>query len=185
MGAGNGLAVAFDFKVLPPTDKYGGYPVEMAGAAFGDPAKTVWKFSTGDSVTVSPNTTYVFDQPGIYTVCFTASDPVTQQSIEQCQEIEIIDTGFENELSVFTKFDVFPNPVTGPATVSYELPEMSATRISVYDMIGKEHAVILNEDRGAGSYTLEWDTSDFRPGVYLLKLQTSYAVKIKRITITR
>jgi hypothetical protein len=64
----------------------------------------------------------------------------------------------------------YPNPFNPTTVIKYTLPEQALVKLAVYDMLGKEVISLENEVKGAGSYEVTWDASNFPSGVYFCKL---------------
>ena len=62
------------------------------------------------------------------------------------------------------------NPSSGHAIIHYRIDERSNTSVMAYDLLGKECARILNDERDPGEYNLEWNTSSLASGAYILRL---------------
>jgi subtilisin family serine protease len=70
----------------------------------------------------------------------------------------------------------YPNPFNPMTIISYSLAEKSFVRLVVYDVVGREVAVLMNNVRDRGQYNIEFDASQTRnisSGVYLYKLEVS------------
>lgn len=65
---------------------------------------------------------------------------------------------------------VGPNPVRGSARVAFRTAQAGLARLAVYDALGREVAVLVDEVRAAGPHAAAWDASGAAPGVYLLRL---------------
>ena len=73
-------------------------------------------------------------------------------------------TGFEDWLGIDSSlpdaFDLgqnYPNPFNPTTTISFQLPQAENVRIIIYDLTGREVRELLNENRPAGSYTINWN----------------------------
>jgi mannose/cellobiose epimerase-like protein (N-acyl-D-glucosamine 2-epimerase family) len=66
----------------------------------------------------------------------------------------------------------FPNPFSGSTTIRVDLRAPSRVRLSVFDLMGREVAVLSNDYRPAGRWTTEFDASGLPAGVYVYKLKT-------------
>lgn len=71
----------------------------------------------------------------------------------------------------FRLFQNYPNPFNPVTTIAYELPGWSNVRLSVFDMLGREVAVLVDERMDAGAHETRFDGSTFASGVYLYRLQ--------------
>jgi hypothetical protein len=73
--------------------------------------------------------------------------------------------------SQFSLAQNYPNPFNPTTTIRYDLPAASDVRLSVFDMLGREVKVLVNERREAGVHEAMLDASDLASGVYLYRLQ--------------
>jgi aminopeptidase N len=64
----------------------------------------------------------------------------------------------------------YPNPFNPKTTLTFQLPTRSFVTLRVYDILGREISTLLNEQRGAGLYSIDWDSSSLPSGVYLYRL---------------
>jgi len=67
----------------------------------------------------------------------------------------------------------YPNPFNPSTNITYALPANTQVVLTVYDMLGKEIATLVNEYQNAGSYTVTFSGADLTSGVYFYKLQAS------------
>lgn len=65
----------------------------------------------------------------------------------------------------------YPNPFNPTTAISYQLSAVSFVTLKVFDVLGREVAVLVNEVRQPGVYTVRWDASSFPSGVYLYRLE--------------
>ena len=65
----------------------------------------------------------------------------------------------------------YPNPFNPSTVVSFQLPSVSRVRLVVYDLLGREVAVLVNEKMEAGFHEVKFDGSNLASGVYLYRLQ--------------
>ena len=79
----------------------------------------------------------------------------------------------------------YPNPLNPTTTIKYELPASSQVRLSVFDMLGREVTVLVNERRDAGVHEVRFDGLTLASGVYLYRLQAGDFVQSKRLIILK
>jgi Secretion system C-terminal sorting domain len=79
----------------------------------------------------------------------------------------------------------YPNPFNPSTTIKYELPKVSDVRLSVYDMLGREVSVLVNERKNAGSYEVKLDAAGLGSGVYLCRLQAGDFVQSRKLLLLR
>jgi photosystem II stability/assembly factor-like uncharacterized protein len=79
----------------------------------------------------------------------------------------------------------YPNPFNPSTTIKYELPKSSEVTLSVYDMLGREVSVLVNERRDAGVHELKFDGSNLASGVYVYRLTVGDFVKSTRLVLLK
>jgi len=65
----------------------------------------------------------------------------------------------------------YPNPFNPSTIISWQSPEGSWQTLIIYDVLGNEIAILVNEEKPAGSYEVEWDASRLPSGVYFYQLR--------------
>ncbi|MDX1419638.1 MAG: FG-GAP-like repeat-containing protein [Rubricoccaceae bacterium] len=78
---------------------------------------------------------------------------------------------------------VYPNPFTRAATVGYTLPGPGPIRLVVYDVLGREVAVLEEGMQEAGAHASVLDASGLAPGTYLVRLGTPHGVLVQTVTL--
>ncbi|NBC16719.1 MAG: T9SS type A sorting domain-containing protein [Bacteroidetes bacterium] len=70
----------------------------------------------------------------------------------------------------------YPNPFNLQTTITYALPRSVAVRLAVYDVLGREVAVLVDDTRPAGQHTVTFEAGDLPSGVYLYRLEAGNTV---------
>jgi hypothetical protein len=65
----------------------------------------------------------------------------------------------------------FPNPFNPSTKIRYDIPKTSLTSLKVYDVLGNEIITLVNEEKPAGNYEVEFDAPGLPSGVYFYRLQ--------------
>jgi hypothetical protein len=65
----------------------------------------------------------------------------------------------------------YPNPFNPTTGIRFQIPGVSEVRLSVYDLLGREVAVLVNGRMGAGAHEVTFDGSALPSGVYFYRLQ--------------
>lgn len=67
----------------------------------------------------------------------------------------------------------FPNPFNPSTAIGYELPSGSYVTLKIYDVLGREVATLVNEQKKPGTYMVNWNAERMASGVYFYRLQAS------------
>ena len=79
----------------------------------------------------------------------------------------------------------YPNPFNPSTVISYELPKASHVTLKVYNVLGREVAVLVNEHKPAGVHHLRFNAIDLPSGVYFCRLQTGKFSEMKKLILLR
>ncbi|HSH00813.1 MAG TPA: choice-of-anchor B family protein, partial [candidate division Zixibacteria bacterium] len=77
------------------------------------------------------------------------------------------DAALPNEFALSQNY---PNPFNPTTRISFALPARSAVRLEIFNILGQRIVTLVDEERAAGRYTVDWDARDFASGVYLYRL---------------
>jgi len=83
----------------------------------------------------------------------------------------------------------FPNPFNPNTVIRYSLSagggENDVVILKVYNILGNEVATLVNQKQNPGSYSIEWDGTNFPNGVYYYKLSAGQNTFIKRMVLIK
>jgi Secretion system C-terminal sorting domain len=79
----------------------------------------------------------------------------------------------------------YPNPLNPSTTIKYELPHSSWVSLTVFDILGREVSVLVNERREAGVHEVKFDGSNLASGAYFYRLQAGDFVQTKRLLLLK
>jgi len=93
----------------------------------------------------------------------------------------------ENDLlpNVFTLGQNYPNPFNPATKIKYSIPELSFVTIKVYDVLGSEVSLLINEEKSIGTYEITWSAEQLPSGVYFYKLQSGSFVETKKMVLIK
>ncbi len=92
---------------------------------------------------------------------------------------------FNQQLSTFNIEQNFPNPFNPRTKILYSIKEEGLVTLKVYDVLGKEIATLINENRPAGNYEAEFNASQLPSGVYIYKIQSGQFSDAKKMLLTK
>ena len=87
-----------------------------------------------------------------------------------------------------TEFELgsnYPNPFNPETVIPFAVPEQAHVRIVVYDLLGREVAVLLDAVKSVGRYEVRWQAGRFSTGVYIVRMQAGSTVKTRRVTLLK
>ena len=79
----------------------------------------------------------------------------------------------------------YPNPFNPKTNIKYKIPSFTRVELKVYDMLGKEVAVLVNEEKSSGDYETNFDGSKLPSGIYFYQLKASSFVETKKMVLLR
>jgi len=79
----------------------------------------------------------------------------------------------------------YPNPFNPVTTIAYDLPVDEKVNISVFNILGQEVAVLVNEVQEAGYKTISFDASALPSGVYTYKIIAGAFTGVKKMLLVR
>jgi hypothetical protein len=104
--------------------------------------------------------------------------PSLNPSLTSTKEEKDIPTAFALEQN-------YPNPFNPSTTIRYDLPVGSHVSVKIYDLLGREVAMLRNEFQNAGFKSVRWDASGIATGVYLCTLEVGDVVQTKKLILLR
>ncbi|MBK8983689.1 MAG: T9SS type A sorting domain-containing protein [Ignavibacteria bacterium] len=92
--------------------------------------------------------------------------------------------------SAYSLSQNYPNPFNPSTKIRFDIMNDDRTgahdvRLSVYDILGKQAAVLVNEKLSAGSYEAEFDASDLSGGIYFYRLETAEFTDTKSMLLLK
>ena len=82
-----------------------------------------------------------------------------------------IDKNRDNILGDFSLAQNYPNPFNPLTTIQFNLPEYTLVVLTIYDLLGREIDVLINEIKSPGLHKIQWDASHVASGIYFYRLE--------------
>jgi hypothetical protein len=81
----------------------------------------------------------------------------------------------------------YPNPFNPTTIIKYQIPELSFVTIKVYDVLGNEIAILVNEEKPAGGYNVEFriENSELSSGIYFYHLRAGNFIETKKMVLLK
>ncbi len=130
-----------------------------------------------------PGGTGVYDP---YALVDNTATPPTCMFVESGGEDDIKQTDVEGTGVVPVAAELranYPNPFAGTTTFEYALPESGAVYLAVYDLTGRQVAVLVDAVQTADTYRVTFDAAGLASGVYVTRLRAGDTVMSQRLTV--
>ena len=88
-------------------------------------------------------------------------------------------------LAAFALEQNYPNPFNPSTLIHYTIPKEAYVSLKVYDLLGREVAVLVHDKKAPGSYAETWDASGMASGVYVCRLRSGDFVQSRRMLLLR
>jgi len=98
-------------------------------------------------------------------------------------DIASADEGFLSQ--VFCLYQNYPNPFNPITKIKYQIPELSFVIFKVYDALGNEVAILVNEEKTFGNYEVEFNAIGLSSGIYFYRIQAGSYIEIKKMVILK
>ena len=85
----------------------------------------------------------------------------------------------------FRLYNSYPNPFNPSTKIKFDIPKFSLVKLIVYDVLGREIKMLVNEKLNAGRYAFDWDGSGYPSGVYIYKLVAGDFVDVKKMILLK
>ena len=79
----------------------------------------------------------------------------------------------------------YPNPFNPSSDIRYQISEFRIVRIAVYDILGREVAVLVNEKKDPGTYTVTWNAAGIASGMYLCRMTAGPFTQTRKMLVVR
>jgi len=79
----------------------------------------------------------------------------------------------------------YPNPFNNATKISYSIPEKSLVTLKVYSLLGEEVAVLVNQQKEAGHYIVEFNARNIVSGVYFYRIEANGYKEMRKIILLK
>ena len=94
----------------------------------------------------------------------------------------------ETLLSKPTEFSLeqnFPNPFNPTTTIRFSIPEAVHIKITIFNLLGQEIAVLVDEIRESGSHSVDFNASQLNSGIYIYKIESGSFIQTRKMTLIK
>ena len=97
-------------------------------------------------------------------------------------------TGVINTVTIPNRYSLkqnYPNPFNPVTKISYDISRIGFVSLKIYDILGKEVAVLVNEMKNPGLYTIDFNASNLSSGTYFYRLEVNGFVDTKKMVVLK
>jgi len=131
----------------------------------------------------------IWDADSLSVVVFVQSTgSMTVYQSETISYSELTVTGLNDPQAYPDEFSLeqnYPNPFNPSTIIGYKLTSNGDVSLIVFDLLGKEVAILVDDYKPAGSYEAKWDASSLPSGVYLYKLSFGNYSAVKKLMLLK
>ena len=85
----------------------------------------------------------------------------------------------------FSLYQNYPNPFNPSTKIRYDIPKAERVTIKIYDLLGKEVSTLVNENKSAGSYVVEFNASGLTSGIYFYRIFAGSYTDTKKMILVK
>jgi hypothetical protein len=133
----------------------------------------------GDNIAITSSNdklwpVWMDNRTGIYQI-WTVPIEISAVDVEQTPEI----------ISEFRLEQNYPNPFNPSTNIKFRISEFGFVSLKLYDVLGEEVASLINEEKQAGSYEVEFNAHNLASGIYFYQLRAGSFIDTKRMVLLR
>jgi hypothetical protein len=138
-------------------------------------------FIEGNGNSNSPKHYSFSDNPDAGSKYFYRLKQIDSDGQFQYSEVILIDL---NKLHEFALNQNYPNPFNPTTTIKYNIPIDANVQLKIYDVLGREISILLNEFQKAGAYTIPFNAEELSSGIYFCRMNSgNFISSVKMILI--
>ncbi len=99
--------------------------------------------------------------------------------------ITSVDKDYPNSVKQFSLSQNYPNPFNPTTVIRYELPKEAVVTIKLYDLLGCEVKILVNEEKPIGNYKVEFNGSNLASGIYFYTMQAGNFIETKKLILLK
>jgi len=110
------------------------------------------------------------------------ADPSLKLKYDVTVDVEDVKTELPTDFNLYQNY---PNPFNPSTKIKFVIPKSSFVNLKVYNVLGKEAATLVNEERPAGTYEVEFNGTGLPSGVYFYRLRAGDFVQTKKMMLMK
>jgi chitinase len=116
------------------------------------------------------------------------SQPLLEKIGREMGLVTSVENSQQEIIAGFQLFDNYPNPFNPSTKIKFNVPEVGtqhAVSLRVYDILGREVATLVNEEKPAGTYEVNFNASGLSSGLYIYTLSSGNFFQSKKMLLLK
>ncbi|HET6991325.1 MAG TPA: T9SS type A sorting domain-containing protein [Bacteroidia bacterium] len=166
-----------------PTVTPNGLSISVTGTGTGASIpQYVYDWGDATSPGTSQTSTHTYAAAGTYTLCMYYADLSNSSCLDtSCTQVTVSATGIADPNAPSLNISASPNPFSSEININLSLNETQSVDMEVYDLTGKQVAVLKNGTMAAGNNVINWKPVGISEGIYFLQVKAGDTVLTKKI----
>jgi glycosidase len=140
-----------------------------------------YDYFSGDSIFVANTQEEISLAPGEFHIYTTSKLPTPEIGIF----LDVEETGDNYLPTEYNLSQNYPNPFNPSTTINYSVINSELVKIKVYDILGREVKLLVNEIKQPGNYEIQFDASGLANGIYLYKIESGKFIQTKKMILIK
>lgn len=164
-----------------------GLTVAATATGTGQASIPTYGWDWGDSnIGIGQTQNHTYSAAGTYNVCayyFDLQDTANCNATS-CQSITVSAVGIAENVPTTVNVSSSPNPFSATAHINVSINRTEDVEIAVYDMTGKQVAVLHKGEMQAGLTVINWTPESLADGVYFVRVQSGNTIQTMKMVHT-
>jgi hypothetical protein len=116
------------------------------------------------------------------------SDSLTKSNIVVMKLDQKFGTGVNDDYQFLNSYELsqnYPNPFNPSTNIQYAISSRQLISLKVYDILGNEIATLVNEEKSAGQYEVEFDGTGLPSGIYFYQIKADSFIETKKMILLK
>ena len=128
-----------------------------------------------------PENSYFYDMTKHRNYIFVGSD----YGVYKSEEITSVQDKQDNIISKFSLSQNYPNPFNPKTKIDYQIAQLGIVSIKVYDILGKEVAILVNKVQSTGNYYVNFEGTNLPSGIYFYQLKSGDFIQTRKMILLK
>ena len=132
------------------------------------------------SLWISGDGDIIVENPDGYSVAF-----LNTNNVSIYYKTTLVVDELNNFIDNYNLAQNYPNPFNPVTTIRYQIPKDGLVTLKIYDILGSEVETLLNEEKVAGKYEVNFNATNLASGVYIYCLNVNNYVNVKKMMLLK